>query len=47
MKEALEYNEDDRVVSYLPSSHSAGFGVDIMVPLIMGSCTYYAKPDAL
>lgn len=39
--------EDQRVVSYLPLSHIAGFQFDLIHPLVFGSQTYFAKPDAL
>ena len=36
-----------RTVSYLPLSHIAGFMVDALAPALMGSCVYFARPDAL
>jgi len=42
-----EFNDEERVVSYLPLSHIAGFGMDVMSSLIVGSSLYFARPDAL
>jgi long-chain-fatty-acid--CoA ligase ACSBG len=47
VSESFEFCEDDRIVSYLPSSHIAGFGFDVMMQLHCGLCVYYARPDAL
>lgn len=38
---------DDRIVSYLPLSHIAGFVFDVMFLLHSGCECYFAKPDAL
>mmetsp|Transcript_19225 Transcript_19225/g.32531 ORF Transcript_19225/g.32531 Transcript_19225/m.32531 type:complete len:660 (-) Transcript_19225:312-2291(-) len=40
-------NHTDRLVSYLPLSHIAAQLIDIYAMLILGSCTYFAQPDAL
>jgi len=39
--------DEERVVSYLPLSHIAGFVNDIICPLASGASVYFAKPDAL
>ena len=39
--------ERDRVVSFLPLCHVAAFDMDIMVNICLGSCLYFAEPDAL
>lgn len=42
-----EKHPEDRIVSYLPLSHIAGFCFDLIVPLSLGNQLYYARPDAL
>ena len=47
MLETADLNEDARLVSYLPLSHIAGMLFDLVIPVIIGCCCYFAKPDAL
>ena len=39
--------DDFRVVSYLPLSHVAAQFVDIVIPMSVGGCVYFALPTAL
>ena len=41
------FDENDRIVSYLPLSHIAGLQFDIINPIKLGGSVYFAKPDAL
>lgn len=41
------YNDDDRVVSYLPLSHIAGLIFDVLAPAKVGFKIYFARSDAL
>jgi long-chain-fatty-acid--CoA ligase ACSBG len=47
VKSSTELSEDDRIVSYLPLSHIAGFSFDIIGSMLIGGGVYFAKPDAL
>lgn len=42
-----QFAEEDRVVSYLPLSHIAALGFDLICQLHIGYCVYFARPDAL
>lgn len=37
----------DCLISYLPLSHIAGQLADIVCPALVGSCIWFAQPDAL
>jgi long-subunit acyl-CoA synthetase (AMP-forming) len=39
--------EDERIVSYLPLSHIAGFGFDVLSNIVSGFEIFFARPDAL
>jgi long-chain-fatty-acid--CoA ligase ACSBG len=41
------YNDEDRVVSYLPLSHIAGLLYDLLAVMGEGAAVYFARPDAL
>ena len=44
--ETLTHNfEDGRIVSYLPLSHIAGLGFDLIAQIVSGIELYYARPD--
>jgi long-chain-fatty-acid--CoA ligase ACSBG len=43
----MKLDHTERVVSYLPLSHIAAQLIDIYCMLVLGSCTYFAQPDAL
>ena len=43
----VDFNPEDRLLSYLPLSHIAAQIMDIHGPLISGAQTYFAQPDAL
>jgi long-chain-fatty-acid--CoA ligase ACSBG len=38
---------DNRAVSYLPLSHIAALGIDVLSHYVIGFEVYFAKPDAL
>lgn len=40
-------SDEDRIVSYLPLSHIAGLGFDLLSQMRIGLRIYFAKPDAL
>ena len=42
-----DFTDEDRLLSYLPLSHIAALNFDIIEPLHVGCCVYYARPDAL
>lgn len=44
---ANPFNEDDRIVSYLPLSHIAGLVNDVVSHVYIGHKLYFARPDAL
>ena len=43
----LHLSHEERIVSYLPLSHVAGQLIDIYLTMFIGSCAYFAQPDAL
>lgn len=40
-------SQSESHISYLPLSHIAGQVVDIIIPALVGSCVWFAQPDAL
>ena len=42
-----KFNEEDRMVSYLPLSHIAGLMLDVISNCKMGNRLYFARPDEL
>ncbi len=44
--EIADENSFEKIISYLPSSHIAGF-MTLIVHFIEGNVIYFAKPDAL
>jgi len=47
LKKGFEFSEEERIVSFLPLSHIAGYTFDSIVHLLFGHCIYFARPDAL
>jgi long-chain-fatty-acid--CoA ligase ACSBG len=47
LKDEINLNEEDRIVSYLPLSHVAAQAVDIYAPMISGCELAFARQDAL
>jgi long-chain-fatty-acid--CoA ligase ACSBG len=43
----IPFDERDRIVSFLPMSHIAGYLVDIVAQAKIGQKVYFARPDAL
>jgi long-chain-fatty-acid--CoA ligase ACSBG len=41
------FNDEERIVSYLPLSHIAGLLLDVLSHIRQGFKVYFAKPDAL
>ncbi|XP_019854410.1 PREDICTED: long-chain-fatty-acid--CoA ligase ACSBG2-like [Amphimedon queenslandica] len=47
LAKSYDATEVESHISYLPLSHIAGQVVDIVTPALIGSCVWFAQPDAL
>lgn len=47
LRDVVDVNSSDRLVSYLPLSHVAAQLIDIHAPMLVGGCVCFAQPDAL